>query len=237
MEKPRPGWGLSSPTSVRVLCLRSTLPSSPGERLCLHSTPEHRRRAQAPGGALVLLGGREGHTWAVRPYCALDLSPSTWLTHLILSRPLPSVAAGITLNPQRRKLRPECCRDLPEAHRGSRWLARIRTQVQLTPEPSRSILRMLPGAGRSKRPGVRDAHTPQGAGWHPSPRHHVSRGGEAPGWRKAGPSASAAPARALPASSPSRWAAPRQGPLPPLTLQSLWPRKNASLYLLDGPSL
>lgn len=95
---------------------------------------------------------------------------------------------------------------------------------RLTPESSRRVSGMLPRAGGVRGQALQDAQAPQGAGWH------VSRGGEAPGWRKQAHQP-LPPARALPAPSPSRWAALHRGPLPPLTLQALWPGKNASLYL------
>lgn len=103
-----------------------------------------------------------------------------------------------------------------------------------------SLLRTLPRAGGRQRSGLKGPPFPRArAGGCPSPRRPGNRGGEARGWKKAGPSASAscAPAPALRVLAPSSWAPPRWGPLPSLELPSLWPRKNASLYLPGAPSL
>ena len=101
-----------------------------------------------------------------------------------------------------------------------------------------SLLRTLPRAGGRERSGLKGPPFPRAwAGGCPSPRRPRNRGGEAPGWRKAGPSASASCPPALRVPVPSSWAPPRWGPLPSLALRSLWPGKNASLYLPGAPSL
>ena len=107
------------------LCFVHTmlLPSSRGERLHVHEGwwwTGRRRSCRA--------SWRKGQLCAappMHPHCAVSWHPFT------PACPLPSV----TPIPQRSKLWPESCRGLPEPHRRQ---ARIGTQIQLTPGPSRA---------------------------------------------------------------------------------------------------
>lgn len=161
---------------------------------------------------------------AMHPHCALSWHP------LIPACPLPSV----TPIPQRRKLARELQGPAQTSQEASQYW---------DPDPADSraflsLLRTLPRAGGRERSGPKGPPFPRAwAGGCPSPRRPRNRGGEAPGWRKAGPSASASCPPALQVPVPSSWAPPRWGPLPSLALRSLWPGKNASLYLPGAPSL